>query len=106
MLHNGSLKDNISFKTICPLKQKEQSTIITYENNNGITIYHSSGELLMEEYWYYSINAALLGVDKYSRICHNWEIYKLLFILHNVNPVWKEVNMTTDWDKVVCLCCV
>ena len=96
MFHNGSMKDNLNFKAICPLKQKEQSTRISYENEyNGIYIYRS-GELRMEEYFRGSISAALQSVGKVSQMCSYWEIYKLLFLLHNVKPVWMEVNITND----------
>ena len=101
MFHNGSMKDNLNFKTICPFKQKEQSTIITYDNSWGGVYIYRTGELMMEDYS--SINEALLSVDRHSYICSYWEIYKLLFILHNVNPKWLEVNITTDnenYDKV------
>ena len=50
----------------------------------------------MEDYYWSSIREALLGVGGVSRICSYWEIYKLLFLLHNVKPVWMEVNITND----------
>ena len=95
MFHNGSMKDNLNFKAICPLKQKEQSTRISYENDWGIYVYRS-GEPMMEEHRFYSIKRALQNVGVFSQSCHNWEIYKLLFLLHNVKPVWMEVNITND----------
>ena len=103
MFHNGSMKDSSNYKTLCPLKQREQTTRITYQNGLGIEFYRDTGELYMEEWRGYSIRAALLGVGVVSRICHHWEIYKLLLLLHNVNPVWLEVNITNDnidFDKV------
>ena len=48
----------------------------------------------MEEHM--SIREALQRVGVYSQICYNWEIYKLLFLMHNVNPVLMEVNITND----------
>ena len=91
MFHNGSIK-NKNFKTICPLKQKEQPTMISYENGWEIYVYPRSGELEMEEYWRTSIRQALQRVGSRSLICNHWEIYKLLFLLHNVKPVWMEVD--------------
>ena len=104
MFHNGSMKDNLNFKALCPWKQKEQTTRISYENDyNGIYVYPDTGVLEMEEASWGSIKEALQNVGGVSRICHNWEIYKLLFLLHNVKPVWMEVNITNDnidYDKV------
>ena len=47
----------------------------------------------MEEHKFTSMSQALqlVGVGGNSQICHTWEIYKLLFILHNVYPIWEEV---------------
>ena len=95
------MKDNLNFKTICPLKQREQSTRISYENEYSIYIYPESGELSMEEHQTWSIKRALLSVGWYSQICMPWEIYKLLFILHNVHPIWIEVDINDEyWDQV------
>ena len=97
MFYNGSIKDNLNFKTICRLKEKEKSARISYENGvDGIYVYPETGKLEMEEWdtelWHLgtSIKRALQHVGKNSQICHNWEIYKLLFILHNVSPIWIE----------------
>ena len=101
MFYNGSIKDNLNFKTICPLKQREQTARITYEHNfQGIYIYRSSGELLMEEYKADSIKRALQKVGGNTMICHYWEIYKLLFLLHNINPDWLEITITTDLENL------
>ena len=97
MFHNGSMKDNSNFKTICPLKQKEQSIRITYQNKfQRIYMDPSSGELEMEEYRLKTIGSSVQKVGEYTRICNEWEIYKLLFLLHNVNPVWVEVHTIID----------
>ena len=90
------MKDNLNFKTICPLKQKEQTARITYENNYELSIYPGIGVLAMEEQKFLSISSALQNVGMHSMICFEWEIYKLLFILHNVKPVWIEVNTIID----------
>ena len=102
------MKDNLNYKTLCPLKQKEQTTGITYQNMHQIYVINripgplgandsimlrqpgdsGHGELIMEDWRHSSIKAALRKVGRDSRICHFWEIYKLLFINHNVNPVW------------------
>ena len=103
MFYNGSIKDNLNFKTICPLKEKEKTPRISYENGNwGIYFYPDTGELQMEEYGWNSLKEALLGVGGYSQICFYWEIYKLLFLMHNVNPVWVEVTSIDieNYDKV------
>ena len=91
MFPDGSVKDNLNFKTICRLKQKEQNTRITFQNGYDIAVY--SGELLMEQWFEYSIKYALLRVGGYSRVCHLWEIYKLLFINLNINPDWIESKL-------------
>ena len=96
MFHNGSMKDNLNFKSICPLKQKEQTARISYENNYDIYVYQSINQLEMEGNRWGSIREALLGVGVYSQICHHWEIYKLLFLLHNVNPDWIEVDKIAE----------
>ena len=93
MFHNGSMKDNFNIKTICPLKQKQNYARITYENGYLLYIYPSTGKLSMEELGWKSIHRALQRVGRNSMICSDWEIYKLLFILHNVNPDWIEL----DW---------
>ena len=88
---------------LCPLKEKEKTTRITYEDDYDINIYPETGELEMEESRWYSISRALQRVGGVSHICYHWEIYKLLFLLHNVNPVWMEVNITNgvvDFEKV------
>ena len=94
MFHNGSIKDNLNYKTLCPLKQKEQLARISYQNNWNIYILPETGELEMEEW--FSIREALQGVGWNSRVCWHWEIYKLVFLLHNIKPVWMEVNITND----------
>ena len=50
----------------------------------------------MEEYGRVSIRRDVENVDRYSRICQYWEIYKLLFILHNIKPFWIEVDFTNE----------
>ena len=56
----------------------------------------------MEERDWWSLKQALLDVGGSSQICWHWEIDKLLFLLHNINPVWMEVNtiMDENFDKV------
>ena len=103
MFHNGSMKDNLNFKSLCPLKQKEQTTKISYDNNYGIHVYPDTGELEMEEWRGKSISRALQKVGVFSQVCFYWEIYKLLFLLHNVKPFWVEVDIWNDnvnYDKV------
>ena len=104
MFHNGSMKDNINFKTLCPLKQKEQSAKITYQNGFYIYIWPHTGKQLMEEHRLYSLEEGLLRLASGST-CYHWEIYKLFFILHNVSPVWIKVEniMTGNLDKVFLL---
>ena len=100
MFHNGSMKDNLNFRTICRLVEKEKSARISYENDYNIYVYPETGEIGMEEHE--GIRGALQDVGMYSQICWNWEIYKLLFILHNVSPVWIEVEdfTTENFHKV------
>ena len=99
MFHDGSIKDNLNFKTICRLEEKEKSARISHENGFELLyVYPETGELEMEEWRETTIKQALQRVGGYSQICNNWEIYKLLFILHNVSPVWIEVNIRTDLD--------
>ena len=98
MFHNGSMKDNLNFNNICSLKEKEKTTRISYQNSHGIYIYRDT-TIAMEEVWWTSIKQALLHVGGFSRVCHPWEIYKLLFLLHNVKPDWVEINIT-NFDKV------
>ena len=101
MFNNGSIKDNLNFKTICPLKQREKTTKITYQNNlQNLYIYPSSGLLEMEEFRYSSISRALQKVGGYTSICASWEIYKLLFIIYNINPDWIEIAITTDLENL------
>ena len=83
------------------MKQKEQSTRITFQNNYGMTLYPGTEKMMMEEWLYGSIKISLLNVGQSSQICHSWEIYKLFFILHNVHPIWIEVAMTTDLENIV-----
>ena len=99
MFHNGSIKDNLNYRTICPLKQKQQNTRITYQANRGLNIHPWMGTLGMEEDRLTSIQRSLERVDKNTQICHHWEIYKLLFILHNVNPFWIYIA-NDDLSKV------
>ena len=101
MFHNGRIKDNFNFKTICSLKEKEKTTRISYENGYYIYVYQDN-TLEMEERRETSIKQALQKVGGHSRVCHPWEIYKLLFLMHNVKPVWIEVDniMDENFDKV------
>ena len=69
MFHNGSIKDNLNFKTLCPLKQKEQSTRISYEYGVDNLFITYTGELIMEEFWWLSLNEALLKVGGESQVC-------------------------------------
>ena len=92
MFSDGSIKDNINFKTVCPLKQTEQSTRIVYDRYEGIFVYPHTGKLMMEEFFSTRIGSSLQSVGVDSLIGHDWEIYKLLFIMHNVNPVWIKVS--------------
>ena len=100
MFHNGSMRDNLNFKTICPFKQKEQTTRITYENGYYISIYNATGEMSMEEARVNSIRSSLQSVGKHSTVCWSWEIYKLLFLLHNIKPEWIEVDMNVNYHQV------
>ena len=102
MFYNKSMKNNLNFKTICPLKQKEQTTRITRSKKfrHGIELYLGSRELQMEEYRWRSIKIALLHVGEYSQICHHWEIYKLLFLMHNIHPVWINGGSLKDIRNV------
>ena len=97
MFHIGRIKENLNFKRICPLKQKEQNTRITYKNNyQYFHIYPETRKLRMEEWGRSSFKKALENVGGYSRISWHWEIYKLLIILQNINPIWIEVNKFND----------
>ena len=103
LFQNGSMKDSLNFKSICPLKQKEQHTRISYENGFTILVDKYTGDLQMEEYWSRSIKTHLLMVGTVSDICSYWELYKLLFINLNINPIWIKVNIRSDvenYDKV------
>ena len=94
MFYNGSIQNNFNFKSICSLKQKEQPTRISYENNWDITI--SPDTTLEMEESRRSIGRALQRVGVHSKVCWYWEIYKLLFLLHNVKPDWIEVDISND----------
>ena len=85
----------MNFKTICRLKQQEQTTRITYENRYTLIIRPDTGEL-EERLGIQSLNTILSNSGKWSQICEHWEIYKLFFLLHNVNPDWIETPITTD----------
>ena len=101
MFSNGSIKDNPNFKTICPLKQKTQNARITYQNQlQEFYVDPKTGKLVMEEWYGTSIKKALLGVGVNSLICLQWEIYKLLFIIYNIKPIFVEVNITGDLENV------
>ena len=66
-------------------------------------IYPETGELMMEEYSWTSVSNALQKVGGHSQVCYDWEIFKLLFLLHNIKPVLMEVDIWNDnenYDKV------
>ena len=101
MFHNGSMKNNWNFKNICRLKQKMQTMKISLPNSQmasqGLVLSRNpfvpSNSMEMEEHWQYSLRWALeKRVGRESMICHQWEIFKLLFILHNVKPLWIKFN--------------
>ena len=79
--------------------EKEKTTRVSYENGWNIYIYPDTGELEMEEYSGTSIKEALKKVGEDSKICSNWEIYKLFFLLHNIKPVWMEVDILNDIEN-------
>ena len=99
MFYNGSMKENLNCKTICPLKQKVQTTRITYQNRWNIVV--SSGSLWTDERWF-PIDKALQKAGDHSKVCHDWEIFKLLFLLHNVYPVWiyEDIKNDKDYNRV------
>ena len=100
MFQNGSIKDNLNFKTVCGLKEPEKHARITYENGKGIYVDPWIQELFMEqEESFYSIRRALMEMVRgFSMSCHYWEIYKLMIILHNIKPVW--VRIRDDYENV------
>ena len=110
MFHNGNMKDNLNFKKICPWLQKEQRTEIDFRYE--ITFYRGSNKItppVMEEYPLYSIKAALQNVGERSKICHYWEIIKLLKIMHNTKVYWFMLfnnNKVHDITLVSILNCV
>ena len=100
MFQNGSMKENHNFKTICPIKQKEQSMRINYQQGMGaIYIYPETRKLEMDEWIDTSIKRSVLRIGWITKICHHWEIYKLLFIMYNVNPVWIETDIISDYEN-------
>ena len=58
MFHDGRVKDNLNFKQICPLKQKEHTVRITYESAKDLDIYQyddDKDKMIMNEDSYYAI---------------------------------------------------
>ena len=77
---------------------------ISFENSQmhsqGLVLsqaWHNWGEMVMEEEWKYSLRWVLeKRAGSKSMICHHWEIFKLLFIMHNVKPIWIETNVLRE----------
>ena len=42
----------------------------------------------MGEIRFYSVQKALKGIRRLSKISHLWEILKIFMITHNVSPIW------------------
>ena len=51
MFHDGTIRENLNFKQICPIKQKESVARITYEKNFELDVF-PDGEMNMGEYRY------------------------------------------------------
>ena len=100
MFHNGNInKDNVNFRTICPHKEREQRIRISYENDLYLLV-SRRGNMAMEHYPTFTFKRALQNMGIATQFCHQWEIYKLFFILHNIKPVWINIPMFTDKENV------
>ena len=67
MFHDGRVKDNLNFKQICPLKQKEHTVRITYQYAKELDIYQyddDKDKMIMNEDSRYAIGC-------HSDACYN-----------------------------------
>ena len=66
MFKNGTMKDDLNFRLICPLKQKEQTSRITYRKNDLlIHIYPNTEELRERFIKFLNISSQLQNLYKF-----------------------------------------
>ena len=80
---------------MCPMKQKEQTVKISYQQYFGVAI-DKAENMWMEETWFFSLKRALEREGVNSKFPHDWEIFKLFFIVHNVSPLWVRTTFTAE----------
>ena len=97
MFHNGTVHRNQNFKIICPLKQKEKGSNLVYNRRSSAKFYSGTTTMVMEEYGLSDMNRALMKVGGYTKICFDWEIFKMFFLLHNIKATWTWVP-NNPWD--------
>ena len=82
MFHDGTLRDEMNFKDMCPMKQKQKSARIAFDQGYGIVVDNQTNEMV--ETGWYDTSMALADSHLNSQIPRNWEILKLFFIVNNI----------------------
>ena len=94
---NGNIRDNLNFKELCPMAQKESHARILYHPLVQRP-FHEETEKSFESYWPIS---ALAGEE--SMILQHWEFLKLLFTEYNISPIWIP---PTNLEYFQCMNCL
>ena len=72
---------------MCPLKQKEKSARIAFDQGVYIGVKNQTNEMV-ETGYYWDMSWSLVDSHLFSNIPYDWEILKLFFILNNIVPTW------------------
>ena len=84
---NGTLRDEMNFKDMCPLKKRQKSARIAFDQGMQIAVDNQTNELV-ETGWWWDMSLALKLSGGYNQIPFDWEILKLFFIVNNIAPTW------------------
>ena len=89
MFKNGTFKRNsYNFKDMCPLKQREQSAGIAFDQGRVMGVNNQTNELVETGYW--DMSRSLVRSGGYTYIPLDWEIVKLFFTVNNIVPTYLD----------------
>ena len=88
LFNNGTLRNEINFKDMCPLKQKKQTVRVAFDQGWFMAVDNQTNEFVETGEWDMSQALAISGL--YTTIPFHWEILKLFFTIHNIAPTWTD----------------
>ena len=90
LFNNGSQKNEMNFKDVCPIKQKPQFARITFNQGVNLLVDKETDEMVETGKW--DVSNTLLRSGVHSMILRDWELLKLFFNVYNINPIWLPGN--------------